>query len=67
MKKILSSPSFVQYKKGHINLFPLYNIYKKSIREKKRNLKRKKNKIENILKGKELKRKKFVVSVLGVA
>jgi hypothetical protein len=66
MKKILSSPNFVQYKKGHINLFSLYNI-KKSIREKKRNLKRKKNKIENILKGKKLKRKKFVVCVLGAA
>jgi hypothetical protein len=66
MKKILSSPNFVQYKKDHINLFPLYNI-KKSIREKKRNLKRKKNKIKNILKGKKLKRKKFAVGVLGAA
>jgi hypothetical protein len=38
---------------------------KKSIREKKKKLKREKNKIGNILKGKKLKGKKLVVGLLG--
>jgi len=42
MTKNYHHPTFVQYKKSHINLFPLYNMKKKSIREKKKNLKRKK-------------------------
>ena len=33
---------FVQYKNNHIILFALYNIKKQSIRENKKNLKRKK-------------------------
>jgi hypothetical protein len=48
MKNIYHHPTFVQYKKNPINLFHLYRLKKKSIREKKRNLMRQKNKIENI-------------------
>ena len=40
---------------------------KKSIREKKKKLKRKKYKIGNILKGKNLKEKKLIVCLLGAA
>jgi len=40
---------------------------KKSIRKKKKNLKRKTHKIRNILKEKNLKGKKLVVGLLGVA
>ena len=40
-------PTFIQYKKIPINWFPLYSMKK---REKKKNLKSKENKIENILK-----------------
>jgi hypothetical protein len=65
MTKYYHHPTFVQYKKNHINLFPLYNMKKKSIREKKKKLKREKNKIGNILKGKKLKGKKLVVGLLG--
>jgi hypothetical protein len=36
MKKILPSLNFVQYKKGHINLFPLYNIKKINKRKEKK-------------------------------
>jgi hypothetical protein len=57
--------TFVQYKKSHINLFPLYNI--KKINKRKRKKFKEEKKIENILKGKKLKVKKFVVGVLGAA
>ena len=40
---------------------------KNSIRKKKKDLKRKKNKIRNILKRKKLKGKKFVGGILGTA
>jgi len=58
MKNIYHHPNFVQYKKSQINLFPLYNIKKNSIREKKFFL-RKNNKIGNILKGKKSKGKEI--------
>jgi hypothetical protein len=44
MKNNYHQSTFVQYKKNHINLFSLYSMKKKSIREKK------KNQIEYILK-----------------
>jgi hypothetical protein len=40
---------------------------KTSTREKKKNLKRKKNQFGNILKGKKIKGKKLVAGVLGAA
>jgi hypothetical protein len=52
----------VQYKKHLINLFSLQ--YEKKKREEKE-IKRKKNKIKNILRGKKLKGKKLVAGVLG--
>jgi len=48
-KKFIIIQFLYNIKKNHINLFPLYSI-KKSIRQKKKNFKRKKNKIGNILK-----------------
>ena len=66
MTKNYHHPTFVQYKKSHINLFLLYVIKKKSIREKKK-IKEEKNKIGNIIKGKKLKEKKLVAGVLGAA
>jgi len=64
MTKTYHRPTFIQYKKSHINLFSLNKMKKKSIREKKRKLKEEKNKIKNILNGKKLKGKKLVISVL---
>jgi hypothetical protein len=46
MTKNYHYPPFVQHKKSHINLFPLYSMKKNSIREKKKNLKRKKIKLK---------------------
>jgi hypothetical protein len=66
MTKNYYYPTFVQYKKHHINLFSLYSTKKNQL-EKIKKLKRKKNKIENILKGKKLKGKKLVVDVLDAA
>jgi hypothetical protein len=40
---------------------------KNSLREKEKNLKRKKNTVENILKEKKIQRKKFVEGVLAIA
>jgi hypothetical protein len=45
----------------------IYFLFKNLIREKKKNLKRTKNKIENILKEKKLKEKKLVAGVLSAA
>jgi lipid II:glycine glycyltransferase (peptidoglycan interpeptide bridge formation enzyme) len=67
MKNNYYHPTFVQYKKSHINLFHLYSMKKTSTREKKKNLKRKKNQIRNILKGKKIKGKKLVAGLLGAA
>jgi hypothetical protein len=46
MKKILPSLNFVQYKKGHINLFPLYNIKKINKRKEKKFKEEKKIKLK---------------------
>jgi len=62
-KYIYHHLTFVQYKKNIINLFSLYSMEKKLNKGKK--LKRKNNKIRNILKWKKLKWKKLVVGVLG--
>ena len=49
------------------SIYFLFTIWKKnSIREKKKNWKRKKHKIVNILEGKKIKGKKSVAGVLGV-
>jgi hypothetical protein len=63
MKNNYHHPIFLQYKKV-INLFPLYNM-KKKFNKKIKKIKRKKNKIRNLLKGKKLKGNKLVVSVLS--
>jgi hypothetical protein len=44
MKKNISLPNFVQYKKNHINLFSLYSMKKNERKEKK--LKREKIKLK---------------------
>jgi hypothetical protein len=46
-------PTFIQYKKIQINLFSLYSMEKKLNKRKEKKLKRKKTKIENILKEKK--------------
>jgi hypothetical protein len=66
MKKYYHHLTFVQYKKGDINLFSLYSMKKKSIREEKK-IKEEKNEIENIIKGKKRKGKKLVAGVLDAA
>ena len=46
MKKNYHHPTFVQYKKSYINLFSLYSMKTKTTREKKKNSREKKIKLE---------------------
>ena len=39
MKKNYHHPTFIQYKKGYINLFPLYNMKKKINKRKEKKFK----------------------------
>jgi hypothetical protein len=59
MTKNYHHPTFVQYKKSHINLFLLYSLKNKFNKRKEKNLKRKINKIGNILKRKKIKAKEI--------
>jgi hypothetical protein len=65
MTKYYHHPTFVQYKKNHINLFPLYNMKKKSIREKKKKFKEGKKQNWKYLKRKKIKGKKISCWCIG--
>jgi hypothetical protein len=49
-EKYYRHPTFLQYKKSHINLFSHYSMEKKLNKRKENKIKEEKNKIENILK-----------------
>ena len=49
------------------SIYFVFTVWKKNQLEKRKKLKRKKNQIENILKGKKIKGKKLVAGVLGAA